>query len=147
MAAASCERSSGAFAAIASRQPATRPWSGESWHTCSSPAGVLIALRPGGVFSGLWLVLIGWFLSTAAEATASEAGIEARLAGVTVRDAMDLTPPVVSPNETVAELVQDRLLRGENRSYLVQHDDGGLAGIVTLTDVRRVARTTGARRA
>ncbi len=102
--------------------------------------GVLIALQPGGVFSGLWLVLIGWFLSTAAEATASEAGIEARLAGVTVRDAMDLTPPVVSPNETVAELVQDRLLRGEDRSYLVQHDDGGLAGIVTLTDVRRVAQ-------
>ncbi len=49
-------------------------------------------------------------------------------------------PPVVSPNETVAELVQDRLLRGEDRSYLVQHDDGGLAGIVTLTDVRRVAQ-------
>ncbi len=102
--------------------------------------GVLLAFQPGGVFSGLWLVLIGWFLSTAAQATASEAGLEARLMGVTVRDAMDPTPPVVSPNETVAELVSDRLLRGEERSYLVQHDDGGLAGIVTLSDVRRVAQ-------
>jgi CBS domain-containing protein len=67
--------------------------------------------------------------------------LEARLTGVTVRDAMDASPPVVSPNETVAELVSDRLLRGEERSYLVQHDDGGLAGIVTLSDVRRVAQS------
>lgn len=103
-------------------------------------AGVLIAFQPAGVFSGLWLVLIGWFLSSAAEATSSEARIETRLQGITVRDAMDAAPPVVSPNETVAELVQDRILHGEVRSYLVEHPDGGLAGIVTLSDVGRVAQ-------
>jgi Zn-dependent protease len=105
--------------------------------------GVYLALRPdGSIFSGLWLALIGWFLSNAAEATAAQAGVEASLRGVHVRDAMDLTPPAVSPNETVAELVQERMLRGENRSYLVQHTDGGLAGLVTLSDVRRVPRDT-----
>ena len=45
---------------------------------------------------------------------------------------MDPSPPAVSPNETVAELVNERMLRGEDRSFLVRHDDGGLAGIVTL---------------
>ena len=104
--------------------------------------GVFIALQPGGLFSGLWLALIGWFLSNAAEATAAQAGVESSLRGIRVRDAMDPTPPAVSPNETVAELVQERMLRGEDRSYLVQHDDGGLAGIVTLSDVRRVPRET-----
>jgi CBS domain-containing protein len=102
--------------------------------------GVFIALQPGGIFNGIWLALIGWFLSNAAEATAAQAGIERSLRGVRVRDAMDLDPPAVSPNESVAELVQERMLRGEDRSFLVRHDDGGLAGIVTLGDVRRLPR-------
>ncbi len=102
--------------------------------------GVFLALRPGGIFSGIWLALIGWFLSNAAEATAAQAGVERSLKGVRVRDAMDLEPASVSPNVPVAELVQERLLRGEDRSFLVRHDDGGLAGLVTLGDVRRLPR-------
>lgn len=102
--------------------------------------GVYLALGPGNIFGGLWLALIGWFLSTAAEATMAQAGIERSLRGVRVRDAMELEPPSVTPNETVADLVQERMLRGEDRSFLVRHDDGGLAGMVTLTDVRRLPR-------
>ena len=102
--------------------------------------GVFIALQPGGIFSGLWLAVIGWFLSNAAESTLMQAGVEQSLRGVRVRDAMDPNPREVSPNETVAELVNERMLRGEDRSYLVRHDDGGLAGIVTLRDVRELAR-------
>jgi Zn-dependent protease/CBS domain-containing protein len=92
------------------------------------------------VFSGLWLALIGWFLSNAAEATAVQATIESSLRGVRVRDAMELDPPSISPNETVADLVSERLLRGEDRAFLVRHEDGGLAGLVTLTDVRGLPR-------
>ena len=102
--------------------------------------GVFIALQPGGLFSGIWLALIGWFLSSAAEANVAQAGVEHSLRGVRVRDAMDDSPPSVSPNEPVAELVQERMLRGEDRSFLVRHDDGGLAGLVTLNDVRRLPR-------
>jgi Zn-dependent protease/CBS domain-containing protein len=102
--------------------------------------GVFIALQPGGIVSGLWLAVIGWFLSNAAETTLMQAGVERSLNGVRVRDAMDPNPPAVSPNETVAELVNERMLGGEDRSYLVQHPDGGLAGIVTLKDVSRLAR-------
>ena len=102
--------------------------------------GVLIALQPGGIFSGLWLALIGWFLSAAAETAVAQMGIERSLSGVRVRDVMDPDPPSVSPNESVADLVHERMLRGEHRTFLVRHDDGGLAGIVTLTDVRRVPR-------
>lgn len=104
--------------------------------------GVFMALRPGGsgLFSAIWLALIGWFLSNAAEATMAQAGVERSLRGVKVRDAMDENPPAVSPNEPVGELVQERMLRGEDRSFLVRHDDGGLAGMVTLGDVRRLPR-------
>jgi Zn-dependent protease/CBS domain-containing protein len=103
--------------------------------------GVFIALQPRApIVSGLWLALIGWFLSNAAEATIAQAGVERSLRGVRVRDAMEASPASVSPNETVADLVQDRMLRGEDRSFLVRHDDGGLAGLVTLGDVRRLSR-------
>ena len=101
--------------------------------------GVFVALQ-GGLFGGIWLALIGWFLSTAAEATVAQAGVEQSLRGVRVRDAMDPGPPAVSPNEPVADLVQERLLRGEDRAFLVRHDDGGLAGLVTLSDVRGLPR-------
>ena len=101
--------------------------------------GAFIAFQ-GNVFSGIWLALIGWFLSTAAEATVAQTRLERSLAGVRVRDVMEAEPPSISPNETVAELVNERLMRGEGRSFLVRHDDGGLAGIVTLSDIRRVSR-------
>ncbi len=93
-----------------------------------------------GDFSGLWLALIGWFLSNAAGATVQQLGVQRSLAGVKVRDVMDAEPASVSPNETIADLVDSRLVRGDGRSFLVRHDDGGLAGIVSLSDVRRVAR-------
>ncbi len=100
--------------------------------------GVYLALQRGTLFTGVWLALIGWFINTAAEAASAQMAVERSLRGVTVRDVMESDPPSVNPNETVAELVNERMLRGEHRSFLVKHDDGGLAGIVTLSDVRRV---------
>jgi CBS domain-containing protein len=102
--------------------------------------GIFWALGQRDIGSGIWLALVGWFLATAAEATMQQAGVERSLLGVRVRDAMDAAPPAISPNESVAELVSERLLRGEERSFLVRHDDGGLAGVVTLGDVRRLRR-------
>lgn len=102
--------------------------------------GVFVAFQGGALFSGIWLALIGWFLSSAAESTVVQMSVQRSLRGVKVRDVMEEEPPSVSPNETIAELVNERLMRGEHRSFLVRHDDGGLAGIVTLSDVRRVAR-------
>jgi Zn-dependent protease/CBS domain-containing protein len=101
-------------------------------------AGVWMAA--GGDFSWLWLALIGWFLSNAAGATVTQMSIQRTLAGVKVGDVMEAQPASVSPNESVADLINERLARGDSRSFLVRHDDGGLAGIVTLSDVRRVAR-------
>jgi Zn-dependent protease len=102
--------------------------------------GVFVAFQGGALFSGIWLALIGWFLSSAAESAVVQMSVQRSLRGVKVRDVMEEEPPSVSPNETIAELVNERLMRGEHRSFLVRHDDGGLAGIVTLSDVRRVAR-------
>ena len=102
--------------------------------------GVLLAFQPGGLVTGIWLALIGYFLSSAAESAVVQMGVERTLRGVRVRDIMEPDPASVSPNESVADLVHERMLHGEHRTFLVRHDDGGLAGIVTLADVRRVPR-------
>ena len=102
--------------------------------------GVLLAFRPGGLVAGIWLGLIGYFLSSAAESAIVQTGVERTLHGVRVRDVMEADPASVSPNESVTDLVHERMLHGEHRTFLVRHDDGGLAGIVTLSDVRRIPR-------
>lgn len=102
--------------------------------------GVYLIIQQVSLFGGVWLALIGWFLSNAAESTVAQMSVEHALRGIKVREVMENDPPSVSPNMTVVELVNDRLIRGEHRSFLVRHDDGGLAGIVTLSDVRRMPR-------
>ena len=102
--------------------------------------GVYLIIQQVSLFGGVWLALIGWFLSNAAESTVAQMSVEHALRGIKVSEVMENDPPSVSPNMTVAELVNDRLIRGEHRSFLVRHEDGGLAGIVTLSDVRRMPR-------
>jgi Zn-dependent protease/CBS domain-containing protein len=103
-------------------------------------AGVFLIFQGDNLFNGVWLALIGWFLSNAAEATVAQMSIQRALDGIKVSDVMESDPPSVSPNESVADLVNERLIRGGHRSFLVRHDDGGLAGIVTLSDVRHTPR-------
>ncbi|MEX0625379.1 MAG: site-2 protease family protein [Chloroflexota bacterium] len=103
--------------------------------------GVFLIFQGGDVlFTGVWFALIGWFLSNAAESTIAQVSVEHALRGIKVREVMESDPPSIAPNESVADLVNERLIRGEHRSFLVRHDDGGLAGIVTLSDVRRMPR-------
>jgi Zn-dependent protease len=102
--------------------------------------GVFLIFQGASPFNGVWLALIGWFLSNAAESAVAQLSVEHALHGIKVREVMEGDPPSVSPNESVADLVNERLIRGGHRSFLVSHSDGGLAGIVTLSDVRRMPR-------
>jgi Zn-dependent protease len=103
-------------------------------------AGVFLIFQGSSPFNGVWLALIGWFLSNAAESAVAQLSVEHALHGIKVRDVMESNPPSVSPNESVSDLVNERLIRGGHRSFVVSHGDGGLAGIVTLSDVRRMPR-------
>lgn len=102
--------------------------------------GIYLIFQQITIFGGVWLALIGWFLSSAAGTTIAQTRVEHALHGIKVREVMEGDPPSISPNESVADLVNERLIRGGHRSFLVLHSDGGLAGIVTLSDVRRMPR-------
>ena len=98
--------------------------------------GVFTALG-GDVLGGVWLLLIGWFLEHAAGATEAEAGLRALLRGVTVAQAMTHECARVARDRTLGQLVREEVLGAGRRCFLVT-DDGRLAGLVTLHQIKQV---------
>ncbi len=87
------------------------------------------------IVSGLWMAFIGWFLSGAASASRREVTVRESLSGIRVRDFVDLNTTTISPETTVAEMVDNIFRRQHGRAVPVCRD-GRLLGIVTITDVR-----------
>ena len=56
----------------------------------------------GAVFSGIWLVLMGWFVIASATAESGQATLQVLLWGVPVREAMIASPLVAAADTTVA---------------------------------------------
>jgi Zn-dependent protease/CBS domain-containing protein len=88
----------------------------------------------GGIIGGLWIMFIGWFLSSAADASRREVALRQILAGVHVKDVVRLESPSVSPDTSLDVLVRDVLSRQRFRAVPVC-DKGKSVGIVSITDV------------
>lgn len=92
----------------------------------------------GDLFGGIWTAFIGWFLNNAAESTRQEETLRESLSGVTVADLMDAPPSVVSPDLSVQDFVMEQVMRRGNRALPVI-DNGRLAGIVSISDARKLS--------
>jgi Zn-dependent protease/CBS domain-containing protein len=101
--------------------------------------GVQVPIFGSGMFSGLWLAAIGWFLTAAASAANQQAMIQDVLQDVPVSRVMRSDVPVVSPETSVESLVNDWILGTDERAFPVMDDDVVL-GIVCLQDVRKIPR-------
>jgi Zn-dependent protease len=98
--------------------------------------GVLRVLD-GDLFGGLWTAFIGWFLNGGAEASRQLVTVRNVLEGVPVTSVMDPSPEALPPMLTVRDFVIDHVLRRGQRAMPVV-DDGGLVGIVSLTDAKHL---------
>ncbi len=92
-----------------------------------------------GILGGLWLAIIGWFLSSAADASRRELTAREQLSGVRVTEVVKAVPGSISPDTPVAELVSSVFRGQHSRAVPVCRDDRVL-GIVTVTDVRELPR-------
>ncbi|MFO7774025.1 MAG: CBS domain-containing protein, partial [Dehalococcoidia bacterium] len=99
--------------------------------------GVILVLA--GDLGGLWLAFIGWFLSSAADASRRELTTREQLSGVRVREVMTTNPTSISPDTTVWELVSNVFRRQHSRAVPVCQNDQ-VTGIVTVTDVKELPR-------
>ena len=102
----------------------------------------LLALRSLG---GLWLMLIGWFLITAAAAEEKAAAARTALAGVRVADVMTPHPDLAGGWETVSEFIGRAAARSRQDAFPVVSPDGGLAGVVLASQLARMSAGSRAR--
>lgn len=99
-----------------------------------------------GIFSlftrmpgGLWLMLIGWFLYTAAQSSYQQSTLQESLSGIKVRDIMVKDIVTLGSAMTVDEAVNGYFLRYGYGGFPVI-DDGRFLGIITLKEVKEVPR-------
>lgn len=96
--------------------------------------GVLSLLSGAG---GLWLIVIGWFLAQAAQASYAQLRMRRLLHGVTADDVMTRRLVCIEGELPVDEAVERYFLRYDHSAFPVV-DHGRVVGLLTLHDVRRM---------
>jgi Zn-dependent protease len=99
--------------------------------------GILELLLGAGV-SGVWAILLGWFLLGAARAEKERVEVEQQLAGVRVKDVMTPDPVTAPASITVDELLECYVARHRCTSVPLVAEDGRLVGLATLARCRAV---------
>lgn len=98
----------------------------------------LLSFLLGDYVGGLWMMLIGWFLRTAALAEQSAAVTAHTLEGVSVGAMMTTDVQTGRSDLTVEEFVNRLVLGGRHSAYPVVGPDGAVVGLVTLGQLRGV---------
>ena len=104
--------------------------------------GALSAVLGGQLVGGIWFVLIGWFLLSAARATVGQEAMQRALARVWVRETLvPVTEALLSGDESVAEVLEGMVLRQGRRTFFVVDAAGRLRGLVTLRELAQTPPT------
>jgi len=94
----------------------------------------------GNFIGGMWWVLIGMFLQSAAKMSYQQLLTRRALEGEPVRRFMKEDPVTVSPSTTVDSLVEDYVYRYHFKMFPVVEPSGRLLGCVTTKDVKEIPR-------
>lgn len=92
-----------------------------------------------GFPGGLWLMLIGWFLYSAAQASYQQVSLQETLNLIKVRDIMVRDIVTISSDITIDTAVNDYFLKYGYGGFPVV-DDGNFLGFVTLKEIKDVPR-------
>jgi Zn-dependent protease/CBS domain-containing protein len=101
-------------------------------------AGALFFVA-GEIVGGVWLVVLGWFLASAAAAESSAVVARVALGSLRVRDLMVDDPAVVRPDMTLAQFVDDVVWEERHTTYPVV-TDGRPVGLLQFARVASVPR-------
>jgi len=91
-----------------------------------------------GAFQGLWLILIGWFLTSAASSSYSQLMMRRTLQGYRVRDVMRTHFESVDADMGVTDFIDNHLLKSNQRLWPV-NEEGRLAGFAGLETIQELA--------
>jgi len=111
---------------------------GEAFGVGFMMLGLLSAIF-GGVIAGLWWILIGAFIRTAASGAAVQVKIDQVLTGVKVQDLMTPNPDTVSASIPLSEFVDHHLYQYAHDLFPVM-DQGQCIGMIGLKETKSVPR-------
>ncbi len=100
--------------------------------------GLLIAFVGGDVFGGIWLVVIGFFLGSAARQSEYQNEVQSRLEGVRVSDVMDAEPVAIPSELSLDRAFDEFFLRYGWPWFPVVDHQGRLQGVVAAESVESV---------
>ncbi len=98
----------------------------------------LFSIFTGGP-GGLWLMLVGWFLFSAAQASYQQSTLQETLSGVKVKDIMVREMQTIDPSMTLERVVDDYFLKYGYGGFPVI-EGGRFLGFLTLKEVKDVSR-------
>jgi Zn-dependent protease len=99
-------------------------------------SGVISMLRGAGI-SGMWSVLIGWFLKDASAGAYQSARVDEALRGVTAADAMSRDVATLPAQISLAEAARDYFVRSGYGAYPVVRGDA-VVGLLCRRDILKV---------
>jgi len=100
--------------------------------------GLLVSVAGDG-WSGVVILVSGWFVLQGARVTERRQAIEELLAGVQVEQIMERDLPELTPTLTV-DTFADQLLDHEERTTMPVVDGGSLVGVIGIGQLRRIGR-------
>jgi Zn-dependent protease len=98
----------------------------------------------GGDTWGLWWVLLGWLLGSAARSAIAQSAFSDRLEGITVADLMDAEPVTIPAALQADRAYEDYFLRYQGWEWFaVVEGDGRYVGVAHREPVRQIAEAGG----
>ncbi len=88
----------------------------------------------------IWFGLVGWFIASLAGQAYRQQLLKSSIEGLTVSSIMTPSPEYVDGEQPLEDLVNEHFLGKPHSRYPVIHH-GSIVGLVTLPDVKAVART------
>ena len=102
--------------------------------------GMLLVVLRGEVLRGVWLILIGLFLSSAASSGYRQLLFRRWISGMAVRDVMTEDVISIPGNTRLNESIDDYFVRHRHTSFPVVGYGDYVEGIVTLQQIRETPR-------
>jgi Zn-dependent protease/CBS domain-containing protein len=98
----------------------------------------VMSLLKGDSLTGVWYVLVGWFIKDASTASYQQVRLDEALHGITVRDAMVTVVETVPGSGSVAEAAREHFMKTGYGSYPVTRGEA-VVGLLCLKDVLKLS--------
>jgi predicted transcriptional regulator len=95
-----------------------------------------LTMISGSFISGIWILLIGWFLNSGAQSYLTQHELTSVLAGVRLRDIMNTRVIAVGRDVKIDELLKEYFATYMKSSFPVIDYGGRMLGMVTLKRVQ-----------